>query len=238
MTLRPLSRRGRMAGDLMRHRLGGLMSRITQCRVTVLDLPQAEAVSSSYATYRSLGVVVVEVECADGVVGQGWTNLIGGGADAVASFIRSELAPSVIGTDPALVRATWEQMYLQSLSRGRTGLALYAISAVDIAIWDLRCRELGAPLSTVLGACRTSVPIYGDGCWVSYSDHQLREAAGKLCRPGILGSQGQGRGRRRRRGPPRARGRGRRRRARPTHGRCQPAIRVANGHGPGRATAR
>lgn len=153
------------------------MSTVTDVRVTVVEIPRSEPVSSAYATYTALGVVVVEVIADSGAVGQGWTNLIGGGAEAVASFVRTEFAPIVLRSDPTLVRDTWERMYLSSLSRGRAGLALYALSAVDLALWDLRCRQLDAPLHAVLGASRDSVAIYGDGCWVSYSDEQLRGAS-------------------------------------------------------------
>lgn len=163
------------------------MSTVTDCRVRVLEIPRAEPVSSAYATYAALGVVLVEVTSDSGAVGQGWTNLIGGGADAVASFARTEFAPIVVGSDPTFVRDVWERMYLGSLSRGRSGVALYALSAVDLALWDLRCRELDAPLHAVLGACIDRVPIYGDGCWVSYDDKRLRAAASDYIDRGFWG---------------------------------------------------
>ncbi|WP_426244619.1 mandelate racemase/muconate lactonizing enzyme family protein [Nocardioides sp. LHG3406-4] len=153
------------------------MSRVQRVDVRVLDVPQPRPISSSSATYASLGVVVVEVETADGVTGQGWSHVIGGGAESIASFVRTELAPLVTGSDPDHVRDTWQRMYVHALSRGRKGVAMYAISAVDIALWDARARSMDVPLHRLLGTAQPSVPVYGDGCWLSYSHDELVAAA-------------------------------------------------------------
>ena len=57
---------------------------------------------------------------------------------------------------------------------GREGLAANAISAVDVALWDLKARLLGLPLAMLLGRYREAVPIYGSGGFTTYSDDQLR----------------------------------------------------------------
>lgn len=57
---------------------------------------------------------------------------------------------------------------------GRPGVVSMAISAVDIALWDLKARVLNLPLITLLGAVRESVPIYGSGGFTSYTDAQLQ----------------------------------------------------------------
>ena len=56
---------------------------------------------------------------------------------------------------------------------GRPGVVSMAISAVDIALWDLKARLLNLPLVTLLGAVRDSVSIYGSGGFTSYTDEQL-----------------------------------------------------------------
>jgi len=57
---------------------------------------------------------------------------------------------------------------------GRSGLVGYAISAVDVALWNLKARSLGLPLHRLLGAVRGEVPVYGSGGFTSYDDEQLR----------------------------------------------------------------
>lgn len=163
------------------------MATVVSVRTHLMDVPRARPVSSSYATYGSLGVVAVEVETDDGVVGQGWTNVIGGGAASIANFLAGELAPLVEGSDPAHVRDTWQRMFLHSLSRGRKGIAMYALSALDIALWDARAQAAGLPLHHMLGAFRETVPVYGDGCWLSYSIGELEQSAVEYSERGFWG---------------------------------------------------
>jgi L-alanine-DL-glutamate epimerase-like enolase superfamily enzyme len=58
---------------------------------------------------------------------------------------------------------------------GRPGIAACAISAVDVALWDLKARLLERPLATLLGQARDAVPIYGSGGFTSYSNRRLQE---------------------------------------------------------------
>lgn len=153
------------------------MAVVTEVRTHVLDVPRDRPVSSSYATYSSLGVVAVQLRTDEGIVGTGWTNVIGGGTEAIAHFLVGELVPLVQGTDPAQVRESWRRMFSHSLSRGRKGIAMYALSALDIALWDARARAAELPLHHLLGAFGESVPVYGDGCWLSYSLEEVRESA-------------------------------------------------------------
>src|SRR5215469_18723837 len=58
---------------------------------------------------------------------------------------------------------------------GRSGLVATAISAVDVALWDLKGKLLGTSVAALLGCARDSVPIYGSGGFTSYTDKQLRD---------------------------------------------------------------
>lgn len=153
------------------------MSRVESVTVHPLLVPQPRPVANALGPLSGAGVVVVELRDTDGVVGQGWSHVIGGGPGAVAAFVREDLAPLVQGSDPDAVRATWQRMYRHTVSRGRKGVALYALSAVDLALWDLRCRAAGLPLGRALGTVRSAVPVYGDGCWVDFTTAELAEAA-------------------------------------------------------------
>lgn len=154
------------------------MATIAQAEVHHLAVPQPNPIRSTYGSSLDiLGVVTVRVTDTDGRVGEGWTYVIGGGGASVASFINTELAPLVVGADPAHVRGLWQRMFMHSLSRGRKGVAMYAMSAVDIAVWDLRAKTVGQPLHAHLGSIATEVPVYGDGCWVSMTHEELRSAA-------------------------------------------------------------
>jgi L-alanine-DL-glutamate epimerase-like enolase superfamily enzyme len=68
---------------------------------------------------------------------------------------------------------------------GRPGVAATAVSAVDLALWDLKARVIGRPLWRLLGAHRDAVPIYGSGGFTTYSDAELTAQLGGWAAAGI-----------------------------------------------------
>ena len=85
---------------------------------------------------RGFGTVVVEVETESGAVGLGVTS---GGAPA-CWIIEEALAPLLEGKSPADHALLWEQMYLSTLWVGRRGVVIFALSGVDLALWDRSCQ--------------------------------------------------------------------------------------------------
>jgi L-alanine-DL-glutamate epimerase-like enolase superfamily enzyme len=119
--------------------------------------------------WSSTGVVVVRARAADGTVGTGWTY----GAPACARLVASPLAEAVRGRSAMDVPGAFEAMVRQVRNIGRPGAAGYALSAVDVALWDLKARILGVPLHRLLGAVRQAVPVYGSGGFTTYDELQL-----------------------------------------------------------------
>jgi L-alanine-DL-glutamate epimerase-like enolase superfamily enzyme len=103
--------------------------------------------------------------------GIGWTY----GAAAAQSVIAEVLAGAVVGRSALDVPGAAEAMARAVRNIGRPGVAATAISAVDIALWDLKARLLGCSLAQLLGQARDSVPVYGSGGFTSYDDDQTRE---------------------------------------------------------------
>jgi len=130
------------------------------------DQPEADG------TFRwtSTTIVVVTISAGD-QQGLGWTY----GPAAIADFVRGELAEVLIGRDPLDVPAAWSAMVGAIRNAGRPGVAGYAISAADVALWDVKSRLLGIGLHRLLGAAREAVPIYGSGGFLTYDDRTLRE---------------------------------------------------------------
>jgi L-alanine-DL-glutamate epimerase-like enolase superfamily enzyme len=81
----------------------------------------------------------------------------------------------VLGADALDVGAAFDGMVKAVRNAGRPGAVGYAISAVDVALWDLKARLLGLPLHRLLGAVREEVPVYGSGGFTSYSEDQLHK---------------------------------------------------------------
>jgi len=71
------------------------------------------------------------------------------------------------------VPAAWEAMVRALRNAGRPGIGGCALSAVDVALWDLAARLTDQPLCRLLGQCRDDVPLYGSGGFTSYDDEQL-----------------------------------------------------------------
>lgn len=104
---------------------------------------------------------------------------------AAATLIQDLLSQVVKGQDAMAPAASWNAMISRTRNLGRPGIVSMAISAVDIALWDLKARLLNLPLITLLGAVRKSVPIYGSGGFTSYSDTQLQRQLAAWVEQGI-----------------------------------------------------
>jgi L-rhamnonate dehydratase len=111
------------------------------------------------------GSVLVEIETDEGVVGVG----LGGGGWPGAFAVEHYLQPLLIDENPLGIERLWETMYRATYRHGQAGILLMAISAIDLALWDLRGRVLGQPVWQLLGGkAREQVPVYAtvrDAAW-------------------------------------------------------------------------
>ena len=94
---------------------------------------------------------------------------------AAAEVVNGKLAGIVCGRDPLAAGRAWAAMWHAVRNIGQTGLVSMAISAVDIALWDLKARLLDRPLVDVLDAMHDTTPVYGSGGFCNYTDRQLAE---------------------------------------------------------------
>ena len=107
-----------------------------------------------------LGSLVVELETVDGAVGVA----TGHGGAAAAWLIQNHFARFLIGQDARNVNRIWDQLYRASLPYGRKGLTIMAISAVDLALWDLVGKVRQEPVYNLIGGLvRDEITFYGTG---------------------------------------------------------------------------
>ena len=92
---------------------------------------------------------------------------------SAAVLIRSKLADAIVGRDALQTGDAWAAMVGAIRNLGRPGVASTAISAVDIALWDLKGRVLGAPVTALLGTFHDKVEVYGSGGFTSYAVEQV-----------------------------------------------------------------
>ncbi len=94
---------------------------------------------------------------------------------STAKLVESKLAGVVRGMDALSPQAAWAAMVRQTRNLGRPGVVSMAISALDVALWDLKARLLELPLCVLLGQAEACVPVYGSGGFTAYDDAQLSE---------------------------------------------------------------
>lgn len=131
--------------------------------VNAYTIPTAAPESDGTAEWDSTTLVTVHI--GDGF---GYTY-----ADvATALFIKKHFAD--LQFDPMSPEAAWAQMIYKGRNLGRRGVAAMAISAVDAALWDWKCKTLGVPLVTLLGQVRESVPVYNSAGFTSWPVDELQ----------------------------------------------------------------
>jgi len=148
----------------------------------VIPLPTALS-DSTHGTIRGFELVTVRVRDAEGAMGVGYTYTVGAGGAAVRALIARDLSPLLLEHDADRIEAIWRAMWWALHYGGRGGAAALAISAVDIALWDLRARRQGAPLWRALGGFDPRVPCYAGGIDLDLPlDALLRQTDDNLAR--------------------------------------------------------
>jgi L-alanine-DL-glutamate epimerase-like enolase superfamily enzyme len=133
---------------------------ITAIQAIPLAIPLRPPSPPSGWTAGTRKQIVVRVLTDEGLVGTGEAFAYGAPL-AVCSVIEESLAPVLTGRDPRRIEALVDLMHRSTMIYGRRGLAMFAISGVEIALWDLLGRALGAPLYQILGgAVRPRLPVY------------------------------------------------------------------------------
>lgn len=125
-------------------------------------------VDAKHGAHTHFHLVTATVTLEDGRQGTGYTYNGGRGGHATAAVIKHDLAPFLLGQDAAEVEALNDAMLWHMHYVGRGGIVSFAVSAVDIALWDLRATEVGQPLWQLAGGAGRSCRAYGGGIDLAY----------------------------------------------------------------------
>ena len=136
--------------------------------VGVYRFPTPAPEADATLTWRATTAVTVQLSAA-GQQGLGWTY----STAAAAAVVHDHLLPALEQLDAFNTQGCWEAMHRACRNLGTRGLVMQAISAVDIALWDLKARLLSVPVSTLLGRFRDLVPVYGSGGFTTMTAAQL-----------------------------------------------------------------
>ncbi|MEO1999057.1 MAG: mandelate racemase/muconate lactonizing enzyme family protein [Planctomycetaceae bacterium] len=134
-----------------------------ECELYFIPLPQVLS-DSTHGEMSHFSLITVKVLSSDGSEGLGYTYTVGRtGGPSVLAMLSHDLAPVIQGEDPRQIEALWEKMWWAVHYVGRGGIASFAISAVDIAVWDLKAKQSGQPLWQLLGGQDHRVRAYAGG---------------------------------------------------------------------------
>lgn len=130
--------------------------KIAAVRATTVDVPLPRPIVMGDIRFDSREYLIVEVETDSGLIGIGFGMTRNSPA---AVIVHRTLRPSLVGEDPLLSEGLWERLYYRNLPMGQRGVFMRALSAVDIALWDIKAQAAGLPLWRLLGGFRDHIPV-------------------------------------------------------------------------------
>jgi len=162
-----------------------IRTRVVQWKGTTVPLPPHFCTNpmdllalapASMQTFTFHGWLIVEAFTDDGIVGIGNAALA---PHVTKETIDRYLAPLVIGADPWDLEHLWQHMYRRTMAFGRKGIAMVAISALDIALWDVLGKAAKQPVYRLLGGrTKPRIPVYASRLYSTPLDALAAEARG------------------------------------------------------------
>src|SRR5947209_20104732 len=145
--------------------------KITSIDTALLTVPTPKPMALQYPHHK---LVVAQISTDEGIKGLGYSlSFNGGGAEAVHTYLETRLKPALLGEDPLYVERLWEKMFRVDMGVRKQGIAAYALSALDIGLWDIAGKAAQLPLYKLWGAVSDRIGAYGSGGWAKYSVDEL-----------------------------------------------------------------
>src|SRR5947209_4094543 len=140
------------------------MSGIATIESALYRIPLPVTLSdSTHGDMSAFELITCRIRDADGAEGVGYTYTVGRNGGAVADILKREIAALIEGREADDIEAIWHHIWWGLHYGGRGGPTVLALSAVDIALWDLKARRAKLPLWRLLGGFNPRVPCYAGG---------------------------------------------------------------------------
>ncbi|MEM7428489.1 MAG: mandelate racemase/muconate lactonizing enzyme family protein [Pseudomonadota bacterium] len=150
------------------------MSEIRSVEARLFAVPLAEVLADAkHGDHTHFHLITATVRTADGLEGTGYSYTGGRGGEAVHAMIHHDLGPFLTGHDSTNVEDLYEEMQWHIHYVGRGGIASFAISAVDTALWDIRGKRTGRSLRDMAGGADTTCNAYCGGIDLGFSTEKL-----------------------------------------------------------------
>ncbi len=150
------------------------MAKISQISIRLFRVPLPEVLNDAkHGDHTHFELVTATVTLENGEEGTGYTYTGGKGGNAIRAMLVHDMVPALIGKDASQVEEIHDFLVWHIHYVGRGGIASFAISAIDIALWDLRCKEKGEPLWKVAGGANNCCNAYCGGIDLQFSTEKL-----------------------------------------------------------------
>ena len=147
---------------------------ISKIQSQLFRVPLKEVLNDAkHGDHTHFELVTVTISLNSGLSGTGYTYTGGKGGRAIQAMIDHDLAPALIGKEATEVEQLADFMEWHIHYVGRGGIASFAISAIDIALWDIRAKEMEKPLWKIAGAAANSCNAYRGGIDLAFSEEKL-----------------------------------------------------------------
>jgi L-alanine-DL-glutamate epimerase-like enolase superfamily enzyme len=166
------------------------MAKITRVEIKMVDLkPKVKRVDAIQSFESQETPFVTVYDCA-GASGSGYSYTIGTGGASVLALLENTLAPALIGQDPDCIESIWRSLLFKTHATSVGAITALSLAAIDIALWDLKCRKAGLPLWKMAGGSRDHIPLYTtEGGWLHLEKDVLVDDALEMQSKGFRGSK-------------------------------------------------
>ena len=153
------------------------MTKVVKLETHYFKLPLDEIlIDAKHGNHSHFELIITQVFDQDGEFGTGYTYTGGRGGKAIYSMLQEDIAPFLQGMQTEKVEHIYDEMQWHMHYVGRGGISSFAISAVDIALWDLRGKKNNKSLLKMAGGNNVSCKAYRGGIDLGYSQPKLVES--------------------------------------------------------------
>lgn len=166
------------------------MAAIVRAEVRLVDIRPLVQRTDAIQSFVSQETPIVTLHDADGAEGTGYSYTIGAGGSAIVALLRDHLLPNLIGRDADAIERIWRDLLYSAHALTVGPIVSLSLAAIDTALWDLRSRRAGMPITKLLGGAHESLPMYStEGGWLHLSTDQIVADAIEMKARGFAGAK-------------------------------------------------
>lgn len=156
----------------------------------MIDLHPKVKRTDAIQSFESQETPIVRIITKSGLVGEGYTYTIGTGGSSIVALLKDHLLPKLIGYDAGMIEMIWHDLLMSTHATSVGAITSLSLAAIDIALWDIKCKKLELPLYKVAGGAKDKLPLYTtEGGWLHLSLEELVADSIEVKRQGFSGSK-------------------------------------------------